>query len=108
MTRQPFAVQVPAGTTCSGTVGTMTNVCLMKVANANPAGPFGGVIAFQMSGAASNSSTAAAGASTASTASTSTSEGESEGEGESQGEDEDEEETGAKKQIFRSAKFVQF
>lgn len=38
--------------TCTGTVGGMQNVCLMKVANPSGAGPFGGVIAFQMAPAA--------------------------------------------------------
>ncbi|EPE05949.1 gas1-like protein [Ophiostoma piceae UAMH 11346] len=44
----PVAIAVPAGTTCTGTVGTQQNVCLAKIANSNPAGPFGGVVAFQM------------------------------------------------------------
>ncbi|KAF1349211.1 cell surface protein, partial [Lizonia empirigonia] len=44
----PIAVQVPAGMTCSGTAAGQQNVCLMKIANSNKAGPFGGVIAFQM------------------------------------------------------------
>lgn len=111
MDRQPFAVQVPAGTTCTGTVGTMTNVCLMKVANANPAGPFGGVIAFQMANSASNSSTAAvapaapkATGAAASTASTSTAAGATE----SEGEDEDEDEVEAKKAKKIVRRFVQF
>lgn len=57
---QPFKVAIPAGTTCTGTVGTMSNVCLVKLANSNPAGPFGGVFAMQVAGssAASNSSAA--------------------------------------------------
>lgn len=54
----PVAIQVPAGTTCSGTAGGQQNVCFMKIANSNRAGPFGGVIAFQMAGTA----TAGAGA----------------------------------------------
>lgn len=104
----PFAVQVPAGTTCTGTMGSMTGVCMMKVANANPAGPFGGVIAFQMAGAASNSSTAAAAAAPAATGSASTASSENSS---SADEDEDEEETSTKKAgklVGRSAKFVQF
>jgi hypothetical protein len=46
-------VQIPAGTTCSGTVGGQANTCLVKIANSNPAGPFGGVVAIQMAGGAS-------------------------------------------------------
>ncbi|KAF2630484.1 cell surface protein [Macroventuria anomochaeta] len=57
----PIAVQVPAGTTCSGTVAGQQNVCFMKIANSNKAGPFGGVIAFQMSdGSSSDSSSGSA------------------------------------------------
>lgn len=48
-------VAIPAGTTCSGTVGNLQNVCLLKVANPSGAGPFGGVIAFQMANGSSNS-----------------------------------------------------
>lgn len=51
------AFTVPAGTTCTGQVNGQTGVCLMKIANNNAAGPFGGVIAFQM---ANTSSTAPA------------------------------------------------
>jgi hypothetical protein len=35
----PLVAQMPAGTTCTGTVGALTNVCIVKCAN--PAGPFG-------------------------------------------------------------------
>ncbi|CZR68917.1 related to gEgh 16 protein [Phialocephala subalpina] len=60
----PFSVKIPAGTTCTGTDATtgMTNFCLMKIANNNGAGPFGGSIAFQVAGAgaaAGNTTTAA-------------------------------------------------
>ncbi|KAH8893845.1 hypothetical protein GQ53DRAFT_100168 [Thozetella sp. PMI_491] len=48
----PMKFSVPAGTTCSGTVNGVSNVCLVKIANSNPAGPFGGVIAIQMAGSA--------------------------------------------------------
>ncbi|ORX97286.1 hypothetical protein BCR34DRAFT_167816 [Clohesyomyces aquaticus] len=58
----PVKIAVPAGTTCSGTVAGQQNVCFMKIANSNRAGPFGGVIAFQMA------STGAAGNTTATTA----------------------------------------
>ncbi|KAF8847262.1 cell surface protein [Acephala macrosclerotiorum] len=56
----PFKVAIPAGTTCSGTVGGQSGVCLVKIANSNPAGPFGGVVAIQMSGAAAGNTTATA------------------------------------------------
>jgi len=46
----PVAFTVPEGTTCTGTVNGVQNVCLVKIANANRAGPFGGVVAFQMAG----------------------------------------------------------
>ncbi|KAF2705595.1 hypothetical protein K504DRAFT_439878 [Pleomassaria siparia CBS 279.74] len=49
----PFNVTVPAGTTCTGTVAGLQNVCFMKIANANKAGPFGGVVAFQMAASSS-------------------------------------------------------
>lgn len=50
----PVAVTIPAGTTCSGTAGGQSNVCFVKIANSNPAGPFGGVVAFQIAGASAN------------------------------------------------------
>jgi hypothetical protein len=65
---QPFTVQIPAGTSCSGTVSGMSNVCLVKMANPNPAGPFGGVFAMQMA-SGSGTAASAAPAATASTAS---------------------------------------
>lgn len=46
----PMAFSVPAGTTCTGTVAGQANVCLVKIANSNPAGPFGGVVAVQIAG----------------------------------------------------------
>jgi hypothetical protein len=46
-----FSVKVPAGTTCTGTINGVSNVCLMKIANNNNAGPFGGSVAFQIAGA---------------------------------------------------------
>ncbi|RDL39781.1 Uncharacterized protein BP5553_04121 [Venustampulla echinocandica] len=70
----PFAATIPAGTTCTGTVGGQNNVCLAKIVNPSNAGPFGGVVAFQMTGAGgastASNSTAAAGANTANTANT--------------------------------------
>jgi len=53
----PFAATIPAGTTCTGTVGGQSNVCLVKVVNPSGAGPFGGVIAIQMAGGAATSAT---------------------------------------------------
>jgi hypothetical protein len=52
----PFAATIPAGTTCSGTVAGQSNVCLVKIVNPSGAGPFGGVIAIQMTGAGAGSS----------------------------------------------------
>ncbi|RDW57473.1 hypothetical protein BP6252_13733 [Coleophoma cylindrospora] len=48
----PIAIAVPAGTTCSGSVGGQSNVCLVKIVNPSGAGPFGGVVAMQMAGGA--------------------------------------------------------
>lgn len=56
----PFSATIPAGTTCSGTVGGQSNVCLVKLVNPSGAGPFGGVIAIQMAGAANSTAAAAA------------------------------------------------
>jgi len=44
----PIAIAIPAGMTCSGTVGGQSNVCLVKIVNPSGAGPFGGVVAMQM------------------------------------------------------------
>jgi hypothetical protein len=82
----PIDIAVPAGTTCSGTVAGQQNVCFMKIANcefssvsifremlmeiANNAGPFGGVIAFQMAGTAAAGNSTAVGAGTAAAAGT--------------------------------------
>jgi hypothetical protein len=68
----PFTVKIPAGTTCTGSDSTsgMTNFCLMKIANNNAAGPFGGSIAFQVTGASTSTNTTTAAASTSSTAKT--------------------------------------
>ncbi|KAJ6444767.1 hypothetical protein O9K51_03165 [Purpureocillium lavendulum] len=43
----PFEVEMPEGMNCTGTMGDMKNVCLIKIANTNGAGPFGGVSAVQ-------------------------------------------------------------
>jgi hypothetical protein len=57
-----FKFSVPAGTNCTGTVAGMTNVCLVKIANSNKAGPFGGVVPVQIAaaGGAANQQSAAA------------------------------------------------
>ncbi|KAK4240325.1 hypothetical protein C8A03DRAFT_31551 [Achaetomium macrosporum] len=55
-----FKFSVPAGTTCSGTVASMTRVCLVKIANSNKAGPFGGVVPVQMAAVGNAAGTKAA------------------------------------------------
>lgn len=47
----PMKVQVPAGTTCSGSVGGASNVCIVRVRNQALAGPFGGSAAFTQTAA---------------------------------------------------------
>ncbi|KAH8891181.1 hypothetical protein GQ53DRAFT_648883 [Thozetella sp. PMI_491] len=56
-----FSVKIPAGTTCSGSDSTsgQTNFCLLKIANNNGNGPFGGNIAFQIAGTSKVNNTAA-------------------------------------------------
>jgi len=53
-TTEDFTVkaQMPSGTTCSGTVAGVSNVCVMKLQNKAAAGPFGGSVAFTQSAAA--------------------------------------------------------
>lgn len=46
-----FKFSVPAGTKCEGSVAGMNNVCLVKIANSNKAGPFGGVVPVQIAAA---------------------------------------------------------
>lgn len=48
----PVKVQMPAGMTCDATVGSATNVCVVRVRNKTPAGPFGGSAAFTQTAAA--------------------------------------------------------
>lgn len=45
-----MSVAIPAGTSCTGTVNGMSNLCLVKLSNNNANGPFGGVAFVQMSG----------------------------------------------------------
>lgn len=47
----PVAIQMPAGMTCSGSVGGAENVCVAKLQNSALAGPFGGSVAFTQSAA---------------------------------------------------------
>lgn len=51
-TEFPVAIQMPAGMTCSGSVGGASNVCVAKLQNSALAGPFGGSVAFTQSSAA--------------------------------------------------------
>lgn len=44
----PVAFTIPTGVSCTGTVGNVQNVCYVKMANTNPAGPFGGVVPIQI------------------------------------------------------------
>ncbi|KAH8597336.1 MAS3 protein [Bisporella sp. PMI_857] len=48
----PVKMQLPAGMVCEGQVGDVSNVCVAKLQNATPAGPFGGAVAFTQSAAA--------------------------------------------------------
>lgn len=48
----PITVQMPAGMTCEGSVGGADNVCIVRVRNSTPAGPFGGSAAFTQSAGA--------------------------------------------------------
>ncbi|KAI0194156.1 cell surface protein [Astrocystis sublimbata] len=45
----PVNVQMPAGMTCDATVAGVDNVCVVRVRNNTPAGPFGGSAAFTQS-----------------------------------------------------------
>lgn len=49
MSENPITVQMPAGMTCEGSVGGADNVCVVRVNNNTPAGPFGGAAAFTQS-----------------------------------------------------------
>jgi len=48
----PVKVQMPAGMTCSGSVGGASNVCIVRLQNSALAGPFGGSAAFTQSAGA--------------------------------------------------------
>ncbi|KAH7138163.1 hypothetical protein B0J11DRAFT_500404 [Dendryphion nanum] len=53
----PMKIQIPEGTACNGSVGGQENVCFLKIANSNKAGPFGGVVAFQIVNGTGNNGT---------------------------------------------------
>jgi hypothetical protein len=55
----PLVAQLPAGTACTGTVGTDTNVCVVKCAN--PVGPFGSNVLVQQAAAKKARSVASGG-----------------------------------------------
>ncbi|OJD33267.1 cell surface protein [Diplodia corticola] len=48
----PVKVQMPQGMTCAGEVAGVKNVCVARIRNDTPAGPFGGSVAFTQSAAA--------------------------------------------------------
>lgn len=52
MTDFDVKVQMPQGMTCDASVGGADNVCVVRVRNNTPAGPFGGSAAFTQSNAA--------------------------------------------------------
>ncbi|KAH9433558.1 hypothetical protein MCOR02_005606 [Pyricularia oryzae] len=49
-TDHPMSFAIPAGVKCTGEMAGQKNVCLVKIANENKAGPFGGCIAMQIAG----------------------------------------------------------
>ena len=54
----PLVAAMPAGVTCSGTIGGVTNACVVKCAN--PAGPFGSNVVVQMAGGTTGATAATA------------------------------------------------
>ncbi|KAI1120147.1 hypothetical protein F5Y10DRAFT_258995 [Nemania abortiva] len=58
-----FSVKIPAGIKCTGKDATskQSNFCLLKVANNNNNGPFGGNVAFQIAGSGNNTTAAKTG-----------------------------------------------
>ncbi|UNI21399.1 hypothetical protein JDV02_007393 [Purpureocillium takamizusanense] len=54
----PFKFQIPAGMQCTGTVGTVTNACLVKITNTNKAGPFGDTAIIQQAPQGASNGTA--------------------------------------------------
>lgn len=55
----PLTATVAADQTCTGTVGAMTGVCMVRCNNAARAGPFGGCVPVQMAAAGGNATAAA-------------------------------------------------
>jgi len=55
----PLTVAMPAAMACTGSIAGQNNVCLVRAMNAAKAGPFGGCVAIQMAGSASNTTAAA-------------------------------------------------
>ncbi|MCJ1396315.1 hypothetical protein MMC18_009204 [Xylographa bjoerkii] len=53
----PLVAQMPAGVTCTGTIGTASNACVVQCKN--PVGPFGSNIVVQSAGAATSGNTTA-------------------------------------------------
>lgn len=53
-TPQPLNVQMPANLQCTGTVGGMNNVCMVRCQNQALAGPFGGCVPVQQASAGAN------------------------------------------------------
>ncbi|OKL58668.1 hypothetical protein UA08_06338 [Talaromyces atroroseus] len=58
----PFAVEIPSGTSCTGTINGISNLCLVKVSNNNDNGPFGSVFAVQMPNSTTSSTSSSASA----------------------------------------------
>ncbi|KAE9365990.1 hypothetical protein N431DRAFT_418932 [Stipitochalara longipes BDJ] len=56
----PLTAKVAATQTCTGSMGGMEGVCMVRCNNAARAGPFGGCVPVQMASAAGNATTAAA------------------------------------------------
>lgn len=52
-----FAVVIPAGTTCTGTVARQSNVCMVKLVNLSNAGLLGGCIAVQQANGTTTTTT---------------------------------------------------
>lgn len=48
--KQPLVAQMPAGVTCTGTIGNATNACVVQ--RKNPVGPFGSNVIVQTAGQA--------------------------------------------------------
>ncbi|KAI0995336.1 hypothetical protein K3495_g12846 [Podosphaera aphanis] len=58
----PLTAKIAADQTCTGTVGDMQNVCMVRCNNGANAGPFGGCVPVQMMAAGSNAAAGGTGA----------------------------------------------